>query len=136
MKTYKKPRRRSHKSRKRCLLDQMATANRREWVAVTMAACEKDVRARVQRQFPDDTPEEIERRVAFVMKGGSKPTTAKALQPGRIPPEVLAVRKAERKRQVRARRHVRKIDALERKLTAERRRLLAQPAPKDEGRNV
>lgn len=132
MKTYKHPRRRSHRSRTRRLLDQMDTANHREWTAVTMQSSEKDARARIQARYPNESLEEIERRVAFVMKGGAKPTQAKVLQPGRIPPEVLAARKAERKRHVKARRHLRKADALERKLAAERRRLLAQPAPKGE----
>ena len=132
MKTYKHPRRRSHRSRTRRLLDQMDTANHREWTAVTMQSSEKDARARIQARYPNESLEEIERRVAFVMKGGAKPTQAKVLQAGRIPPEVLAARKAERKRHVKARRHLRKADALERKLAAERRRLLAQPAPKGE----
>lgn len=135
MKTYKPPRRRSHRSRTRRLLDQMDAANHREWTAVTMQSCEKDARARIQARFPNDSPEDIERRVAFVMNGGAKPTEAKVLQPGHIPAEVLAARKAERKRQVRARRHVRKQDALERKLAAERRRLLSQPTPNKGGRN-
>lgn len=116
MKTYKKPRRRTGASRKRHLLDQMNAANHREWTAVTMASSEKEARARIQERYPDETVEQIERRIAFVMKGGSKPTTAKVLTPGRIPPEVLAARTAERKRQVKANHHRRKLEELERKL--------------------
>jgi hypothetical protein len=121
MKTYKQPRRRTRASRTRRLLDQMATANHREWTAVTMQSCEKDARARIQAQNSDESPEEIERRVAFVMKGGAKPTTASVLTPGGIPFKVLAGLRAERKRKVNANRHRRPVDELERKLRAERR---------------
>lgn len=116
MKTYQKPRRRTRASRTRNLLDQMDAANHREWTAVTMASSEKEARARIQERYPDETVEQIEQRVAFVMKGGSKPTTAKVLEPGRIPADVFAARKAERKRQVKANHHRRSVDELERKL--------------------
>jgi hypothetical protein len=136
MKTYKKPRRRTGASRKRHLLDQMNAANHREWTAVTMASSEKEARARIQERYPDEAVEQIERRVAFVMKGGAKPTTTKVLTSGRIPPEVFAARKVERKRQVKANRHRRRVDELERKLAAEQRRALAGHTPSDGGRNA
>lgn len=133
MKTYKAPRRCSKRSRTRRLLDQMDASNHREWAAVTMQSCERDARARIQERFPDETPEQIERRVAFVMKGGAKPTAATLPVPGRIPAEVLAARKADRKRKVKANRRNRQIHELERKLAAERRRLLAMQAPNQRG---
>jgi hypothetical protein len=100
MKTYKRPRKRTRASRTRQVLDQMDGATQREWMAVTMQSSERAARTRIQERYPHDTPEEIERRVAFVMKKGAKPTTAKVLEPGVIPAEVLEARKAERKRQV------------------------------------
>lgn len=116
MTPYNKPRHRTRASRKRRLLDQMDADNHREWTAVTMASSEKEARARIQERYPDETAEQIEQRVAFVMKAGSKPTTAKVLEPGRIPAEVLAARKAERKAKVKANHPRRKVEELERKL--------------------
>ena len=104
MKPYKTPRKRTRASRTRQVLDQMDAANFREWMAVIMQSSEREARARFQERYPDDTPEEIERRVAFVMIKGATPTTAKALEPGSIPVEVKKARKAERKRQVKANR--------------------------------
>lgn len=108
MSTYKKPRRRTGASRTRKLLDQMDFDNRRERAVVTKKSCEKGARARMQELHPDETPEQIEGRVARIMKGGSKPTKAKVREPGKIPAGVLAGRKAARKQRVKSGRHRRK----------------------------
>lgn len=108
MSTYKRPRRRTGASRTGKLLDQMDFDNRRERAAVTKKSCEKGARARIQECHPDETNEEIEDRVALVMKGGLKPTKAKVLEPGKIPPGVVADRRAARKRRVKSGRHRRK----------------------------
>ena len=104
MKPYQTPRKQTRASRTRQVLDQMDAANFREWMAVTMQSSEREARTRFQERYPDDTPQQIERRVAFVMEKGAKPTTAKALEAGGIPVEVLKARRAERKRQVKANR--------------------------------
>lgn len=125
MKTYTPPRKRTRASRMRQVLDQMDAASHREWMAVTMQSSEREARARFQERYPDDTPEQIERRVAFVMEKGAKPTTAKALEPGGIPVEVLKARKAERKRQVKANRPQRQADELAKRFA---KAVRAQPA--------
>ena len=108
MKTYSKPRRRTGASRTRKLLDQMKFENYRERAAVTKQSCEKGARARIQDLHSDETPEQIEGRVARVMKGGLKPTKAKVLEPGKIPPDVVADRRSARKQRVKSGRHRRK----------------------------
>jgi hypothetical protein len=92
-----------------------------------MQSSEREARARIQDRFPDDTHEEIERRVAFVMKNGAKPTTAKALEPGDTPVAVKKARKAERKRQVKANRPQRQADELAKRLAKAAREQLSAP---------
>jgi len=102
MKKYKKPRRRTSASRKRQVLSQMAAANQHEQRAVTMSSVEKRLRAQIQNRLPNETAEEIERRVAISMKGGAKPTTAKVPKPEIVSGGSRAARKAERRRQFNA----------------------------------
>lgn len=104
MKTYKSPRHRSRASRLRAALDQMSKSNRLERGRVNLDGLAKQVRERLQRQYPNATPEQIESRVSLVMTRGSKPTTAKKLEPGTIPIDVLKARKAERKLRAKANR--------------------------------
>ena len=120
MKTYRTPRKRSYSSRKRRLLSQMDNANHEERTAITMQSCETEAHARIQDRVPDETPAEIERRVAFVMKGGAKPTKAQALTPGAIPAETLKARKVARKQQVKANHRRRQEEELKRRLAKAR----------------
>ena len=124
MSKYKKskPRYQTHAARIRKPLFEMAAANKREWNEVTAESCEKGVRARLQTQFPDSSPEDIETRVGRIMATGSKPTNTVAPQPEGIPKEVLAARKAERKRRVDANHHIRRQDEIVRKIERENRR--------------
>lgn len=108
MKKYKKPRRRTSASRKRQVLSQMAAANQHEQRAVTMSSVEKRLRAQIQNRLPNETAEEIERRVATSMRGGAKPTTAKVPKPEIASGGSRAARKAERRRQFNAIRQRRK----------------------------
>ena len=110
MTTYKQPRLRSRRSRILCRIAQMDADNRREQGAVTMKTAERDVRARLQDQYPDDAPEETESRVAKVVAGGAKPTTAPVSKPDPRSAEVHAARRAERKRLVRSNRSTRRQD--------------------------
>ena len=91
-----------------------------------MKLSEQGARARIQERFPDETPEQIEARMASVMKHGRKPTTAKALVPGTIPKEVRDARTAIRKAAIKANSHARKTDEILRRMAAESRRLLAE----------
>ena len=108
MSTYKKPRRESHAPRIRKRVALMDFDNRRERTAVTKKSCEKGARARMQQQHPNETNEEIQARVDVITRDGSKPTKAKVLEPGKIPPDVVAERRAPRKRQVKSGRHSQK----------------------------
>jgi hypothetical protein len=82
----------------RAALNNTAAADLADKEKETLKAIEIDLRARLQSKNPNRSPEDIEARVAEVMKRGLKPTTAVALEPGRIPQEVVDQRKAERKR--------------------------------------
>jgi hypothetical protein len=125
METYKKPRRRSYRSRMQKTIAVTKTQNHKEWMAITMQSSEVEARARIQSQFPDETPEEQESRLLFVMRKGAQPTTAAVQTPGTIPKEVRKARKAERKRKVKANRPRRQ---------AEERFRKAMKALRDEGK--
>ena len=98
MKSYKKPRARSRASRLRQSLGQMAADNRTERTAVTIQSSENDARARIQERLPDATAEEIERRVAGVMKGGARPTTAQGTELDGILPQDVARREVDKRK--------------------------------------
>jgi hypothetical protein len=66
-----------------------------------MGDAERELRARLQDEFPAEDPEWIEARLARIMARLCKPTTAAAPPRTGIPLSVLAARKAARKGQVR-----------------------------------
>ncbi len=98
MSHHSKPRRKSRAARIRAALNNIAVAELTDKEEAGLKAIETRFRAQLQNENPDWSPEEIEARLALVMKRGLKPTTAVALEPGRIPQEVVDQRKAERKR--------------------------------------
>lgn len=98
MSRHSNPRRKSRAARMRAALNNTAAADLADKGEESLKAIETRLRAQLQSKNPDRSPEDIEARVAEVMKRGLKPTTAVALEPGQIPQEVLDQRKAERKR--------------------------------------
>ena len=98
MSRHSKPRRQSRAARIRAALNNTAAAEMADKKEEGLKAMETRLRAQLQSKNRDRSPEDIEARVAEVMKRGLKPTTAVALVPGRIPQEVLDQRKAERQR--------------------------------------
>jgi len=98
----------SYKARLRETLGGMEASNRHERGEVSMASVEKKVRADLQREKPHLSVGEIDERVKEIVSRGSAPTKALAPKPGQIPKDVLAARKAERKRIVKSNRNRRR----------------------------
>jgi len=69
---------------------------------------ERGVRARLQEQHPNATVAEIEDAVRRIMTAGAARTTSEPLPALGVPADVQAARRAERRKMVDARRHLRR----------------------------
>lgn len=99
---------RTPEQRIRRKLDRMQHDDAREAEASTPEAIVKAMRARLNEQFPDKSPEEIEAEIERRRAQGSKPTTAVLPPNPGIPKDVQAARRAERKKLVAKNRHLRR----------------------------
>lgn len=101
-------------------------AQHREWVRQVLKCPDIDEARRLVRgRYPDETPEQIDQRIETARTSGQR-KAAKPLKPVGVPPEIKAARKAARKAEVKKRQHARQIDAVEKQLSAARRRHLRE----------
>lgn len=99
----------------------------REWVRQVLKCPDLDAARRLVRsQFPDETPEQIDQRIETARMSGERKVSM-PFQPLGVPPETTAARKAARKVEVDKRRHLRRIEEVEKQLAAARRRSLRAP---------
>lgn len=80
----------------------------REAQRSTPEALITELRARLNEQFPAATPEAIEAEIERQLARGSQPTSAVVSPNPGIPKDVLAARRAERKKVVASGRHLRR----------------------------
>jgi hypothetical protein len=89
-------------------LHRMRHDDAREAQRSTLEGLITELRARLNEQFPTRTPAEIEDEIERRLAHGSAPTTAVVPPSPGIPKDVRAARRAERKKQVAAGRHLRR----------------------------
>ncbi|MDO9714290.1 hypothetical protein [Paracraurococcus lichenis] len=86
----------------------MAHDDARDAAASTLDAIVRDLREKLNAQFPGASVKQIEAEITRRLAAGAKPTTAVVpVSPG-IPKEVLAARRAERRKVVNANHHRRR----------------------------
>ena len=83
----------------------MEDRNKRESKIVTMSSIEKRERAKLFEQYPGINEQDLEQKIARLMKAGQRPTTSKPLPAQGIPQEVQAARKRERDNVIRRRKN-------------------------------
>jgi hypothetical protein len=92
----------------RTKLHRMQHDDTREAQRSTPEAITQELRARLNEQFPTRTPAEIEDEIERRLARGSAPTTAVVPPNPGIPSDAQAARRAGRKKQVAAGRHLRR----------------------------
>lgn len=86
----------------------MATARDHFQRVGERGSVERGVRARLQEQYPNATVAEIEDAVRRIMTAGAARTTSGPPPALGVPADVQAARRAERRKMVDARRHLRR----------------------------
>lgn len=101
-------------------------AQHRAWVRQVLKCPDiEEARRLVRGRYPDETPEQIDKRIETARTSGER-KTPNPLKPFGVPPEIEAARKAVREAEKKKRRHARQIDAVEKQLSAARRRHLRE----------
>jgi hypothetical protein len=111
-KTYHKPRTFTRADATRKTLRDYAASDRVEkridTTETEMAKVARHLRARLVAESPTSPDTEIDAKVARIMSAGQRQTTEQPLAPRGIPKDVLAARRAERRKEVRKRRQFRR----------------------------